>query len=115
MRSVSRSGADHHEAPVIAGEWKVDGTRSIKLEQASADYAQKDFTPEQSLDGQDKTGWAVGEELGRAHSAVFQTATPITTPGGETILTFSLVQKFGQQHLLGTVSPFGDHSERTDP
>ena len=45
-------------------------------------------------------GWAISPEAGKSQVAVFFTTVPVGIDGG-TILTFSLDQQFGGQHVLG--------------
>jgi hypothetical protein len=77
----------------------LDGTRQLTLTAASADYSQKDFPVSKASDGSSdaKSGWAVSDQFGRPHVAVFELAG-VTEPGK---LRVKLEQKFGDKQVLG--------------
>ena len=72
----------------------------VELPTSRADHFQKDFPIAKAADGDPKTGWAVGGELGQDHFAVFATKQPIgkTNP---TFFKFVLKQEHGTQHTIG--------------
>ena len=72
----------------------------VTFASAFADYSQPTLTPDKSFDEDQKLGWAVGNEFGKDHWAVFQPNSPIGYDGG-TKLTFTLLQDFGGQHTIG--------------
>jgi hypothetical protein len=76
------------------------GARALRLQAATADYAQGEFDAARAIDGLRATGWAVSPRLGLDHEAVFETAEDV---GGEdgTVLVVSLDQGYGGQHQLG--------------
>ncbi|MEA3211967.1 MAG: hypothetical protein QOE70_5024 [Chthoniobacter sp.] len=76
-----------------------DGSKAVALRRASADFSQDGFAVATALDGNARTGWAFVPELGRPHAAVFETAAPVDPAGS--VLTFTLLQRYGQSHTLG--------------
>lgn len=78
---------------------QVDGT-PLKLVRAAADHAQDQY-PVAGLVGDSPKPWAILPEVGKAHVAVFEPATPVGA-GGETNLTFTLeFQSQFANHQLG--------------
>lgn len=75
-------------------------TATVTFASAFADYSQPTLTPDKSFDQDMKLGWAVANEFGKDHWAVFQPSAPIGYDGG-TKLTFTLLQDFGGQHTIG--------------
>jgi len=74
--------------------------RKVKLQNASADFSQRNFQVEKALSSSDKEGWAIAGQMGKPHTAVFETAEDIGFKKG-TRLTFKLVCNYGGQHTLG--------------
>ena len=74
--------------------------RSVALQNVSADYAPKDWPAAGAIDGNPKTGWAIGPEIGRHHVAVFETKESLTFPKGAA-LVFQLEQQYGDQRTIG--------------
>lgn len=78
--------------------------RAVSLVKPSVDYCQRDapvFAIECALDGNPNSGWAVAGGIGRPHTAVFETATPLADGGGQR-LAFKL--EFNSQwgrHIIG--------------
>jgi mono/diheme cytochrome c family protein len=73
---------------------------AVKLQNPSADYSQNEYAIAGAIDDDPKTGWAVHPEVGKAHTAVFETAQDIGFDGG-TVLTVTLDQSYGFKHTLG--------------
>jgi hypothetical protein len=78
--------------------------KPVTLTRPTADFCQRDapvFTIECTLDGNPNSGWAVAGQTGRPHTAVYQTAVPLSEAGGVR-LTFKLEFKsqWGK-HVLG--------------
>jgi hypothetical protein len=65
-----------------------------------ATYNQPNFPIANALNNNQATGWAVGEQFGKPHTAYFEFKTPLTTEK-DTELTIQMVQKFGGQHTIG--------------
>ncbi|HXJ60176.1 MAG TPA: DUF1553 domain-containing protein [Verrucomicrobiae bacterium] len=77
----------------------LDGTRQIPLLKATADYSQAEFGVSKAIDGSSerKSGWAVGDQFGRAHTAIFELGE-LPGPG---LLIVRLEQSYGDRHVLG--------------
>ncbi len=95
----------------VLSEFKVEATpldapsrtNEVALRHATADFSQPDFPVTNAIDGDVKTGWAVDAGPGRLNQnrkAVFETKEDVGAASG-TLLTFTLQQKFGQEHTLG--------------
>jgi|TARA_B110000037_G_scaffold157909_1_gene178181 hypothetical protein len=74
----------------------------ISLQNASADFSQKNWSVTGAIDGNPKTGWAVSPQFGKPHWATFDLAQPIAAPKGAT-LVFRLEQNFGQGRVIGNL------------
>lgn len=74
----------------------------VKIRRGRADHEHPGKTVGAAFDGKDDTGWSVSPREGHSHQAVFEFDKPVVNPCG-TILTITLEQKFGTQHLLGRV------------
>jgi len=61
----------------------------VKLRAAQATYEQKDRPLAAAVAGDKKSGWSVGGETGKSHTAVFETEAEVGHEGG-TLLTFTL-------------------------
>jgi mono/diheme cytochrome c family protein len=72
----------------------------VPLANATADYSQDGYSVAGAIDDDPKTGWAIAGQLGRRHVAVFETKGGVGSPTGATF-TFTLDQRYGQQHTLG--------------
>jgi hypothetical protein len=79
------------------GEKKV---KPIALKNAQADFGQANYPVGNAIDNNPATGWAIAPEFGKAHTAYFPLATPLTLPAGST-LTVTMLQGFGTQHTIG--------------
>jgi hypothetical protein len=72
----------------------------VRLDAAVADHSQMtggEWPVTAAIDGDAKTGWAVGPEQNRSHAAEFRLATPIQGP---VLLTFTLGQQYGAMHTI---------------
>ena len=81
---------------------RIPAEKEIKLKNASADFAEKDYDADKAIDGNTdaKNGWSFGDKSGRMHAASFEIeGEPIGEP--ESLLIFTLVQKYGTNHTLG--------------
>lgn len=76
----------------------------VKLTKATASYSQARFGVELALRDKidNRTGWAIGQQFGRSHWAIFETAAPVGSAAGTTF-TFKLVQNFGTGRTIGRV------------
>src|SRR5262249_40587232 len=78
-----------------------DKATAVQLTRPQATISQDGFNISQAIDNNPSTGWAVGNGLGRSHTAVFEVANKFGFKEGTT-LTFSLDQQFtGKQHNIG--------------
>jgi hypothetical protein len=72
----------------------------VKLSNASADFSQDRYTVDTAIDGNAaKLGWAVAPQIGKPHTAMFETDGKVGFENG-THLRFVLEQNF-KQHSLG--------------
>ncbi|MEM7145104.1 MAG: PSD1 and planctomycete cytochrome C domain-containing protein [Verrucomicrobiota bacterium] len=74
--------------------------RSIPLHSATADFSQVKWEVEKAIDGDPKTGWAIGPQFGKPHWAVFETAEAVGSSEGATF-TFTLDQNYGRGRTIG--------------
>jgi hypothetical protein len=73
----------------------------VPLRNPRADFAQNQFPITGAIDGRDDTGWAILPEVGKPHSAIFETTKPLGTAAGTT-LTFALEHKsIYDRHNIG--------------
>ena len=73
----------------------------VALTAASADFAQKGFTPELTIDGKPNTGWAVGGQTGKNHTLALRPVMPLKLDPARSHLQIVIDQKHGMQHTLG--------------
>ena len=83
-------------APIALGKPAKD----VALAGGPADFSQKGFGPDMALGSNRKTGWAIAPKFHQSHWAIFRTKEPVGFNGG-TLLTFKLVQEFGQARTIG--------------
>ncbi len=81
---------------------KADPSKAqpVPLQNARADYSQGSYEVTGAIDGNIGSGWAVAEQFGRDHVAVFETREDAGLSGG-TRLVVTLDQQFGGQHTIG--------------
>ncbi|MCB9875114.1 MAG: PSD1 domain-containing protein [Planctomycetaceae bacterium] len=91
-----------HEFAVTAQSQsnRNEGSTSVKLQNASADFSQKGWDVAGAIDGDSKTGWAINPEFGKPHEAIFLSEKPIAIEGTAT-LTFTLDQHYGGGRTIG--------------
>jgi hypothetical protein len=79
----------------------ADGSpaRKVPLQNATADFSQKDWAVGGAIDGIPASGWAISPQQKRRHVAVFECAEPLQLATGDT-LVFALDQQFGNQHTI---------------
>jgi hypothetical protein len=85
-------------APISGGP-----NKPVQLVKATADYSQPDhpWLIEHTLDGDKRTGWAIGNTFGIPHTAVYETAAPLSETSGLR-LTFTLdFRTEHANHVLG--------------
>lgn len=73
----------------------------VGLHKAQATFSQQGFDVAMAIDGNAGTGWAIAPQMGKPHTAIFETKTPITFPNGS-VLSFAVLQNFsGKDHNVG--------------
>ncbi|HEY2147135.1 MAG TPA: DUF1549 and DUF1553 domain-containing protein, partial [Pirellulales bacterium] len=76
-------------------------TSPVTLQNAQADYNQPGWDVSGAIDSDLATGWALAEQSGKNHVAVFETKENVGAAGG-CLLFFTLDQQFGDgKHELG--------------
>ena len=76
-------------------------SKPVTLENAQADYSQPGWHVSGAIDGDLGTGWAIDNQEGHNHVALFECQKDIGFSGG-TLLTITLDQHFPDgKHLLG--------------
>ena len=79
---------------------EIGKDHAVALAHAEADVAQEEYPAAGAIDGNEKTGWAIGSKTGQDHSIVFVAKEPIrgdATPH----LQLVLVHNHGSKHTLG--------------
>ena len=88
----------------VADAAKPDKLKPVKLQNAQADFSQQNYDVATAIDGKapaQSNGWAISNELGKDHVAVFELAEPLTGAGSRQ-LTFTLNFQYQDgQHSLG--------------
>ena len=76
--------------------------KPVELSSIRADYEQPTFPPANAIDGRNDTGWAIANEFGKPHVALFEPRTPLAIPDGETTVRVRLeFQTIHVAHVLG--------------
>ncbi|HUG93558.1 MAG TPA: PSD1 and planctomycete cytochrome C domain-containing protein [Planctomycetaceae bacterium] len=92
----------------ILSEFKVEvadaarpaDLRPVELASASADYSQPNWPVAAAIDGNRRTGWAIGRQFGQGHHAVFVLKSP-AEGGSGSVLRFTLDQQYGSTRMIG--------------
>ena len=90
------------ELNVTVHEKGQEKGRKVALSSVTADYSQPKWEVEKSIDGNRKTGWAIGQQFGESHLAVYRLEKPLLVKEGA-ILRFSLDQNYGRGRTIGRV------------
>ncbi|MCS7167703.1 MAG: DUF1553 domain-containing protein [Gemmatales bacterium] len=72
----------------------------LALHRPQADYSQNGFPVQNALDNRDDTGWAIADQLGRAHQASFELRDTLTDVG-ELILVLEMKHPQIAEHTIG--------------
>jgi hypothetical protein len=72
----------------------------VKLTNARADFSQASWDVGGAIDENAKSGWAIAPQFHRPHWATFRALEPLANENG-TVLTFRLVQEFGNARTIG--------------
>jgi Protein of unknown function (DUF1553)/Protein of unknown function (DUF1549)/Bacterial Ig-like domain (group 2) len=92
---------EFHVTAAPIGEKDKTRFKSVVLHKATADFSQDGYAVEGAVDGNPESGWAVVDQTGRSHLAVFEAREPINFPKGAT-LSFRLEQRYsGREHNIG--------------
>jgi hypothetical protein len=67
----------------------------------AADYSQRDFPAESSIDGKLDTGWAIYPEAGKSHWAVFEFAEPLSPAAGSSLVVTVACKSSYAKHQPG--------------
>lgn len=93
----------------------VDGDKIVKLEleNAQADFSQKNFDVAGAIDGDPKTAWAINPEFGKPHWASFTLKQPLSPRAESVRLRITLDQHYGQGRVIGKprISFFAEKSD----
>lgn len=85
----------------IAKDESFQQVRTLHFHDSRADHEQgKKFLIRQAYDGDDSTGWAIGNQYGKDHWAEFRLSEKISD-GEPEFVRITLVQNHGNQHTLG--------------
>lgn len=77
----------------------------VKIDGATADFNQADWTVAMAIDGKPDTAWGIHPEIGKSHWGIFKLAE--SPPGAGPInLTIRLEQTHGRGHLIGRFAIF---------
>jgi len=80
-----------------------DAFTPVKFSSARADFSQPNYEIEKAIDGQPggpNNGWAIADQQGKDHTAIFVIETPVAHEGG-TVFRFVLQQPYDETHTLG--------------
>ena len=89
-------------------------TQELILHSPKADFEQKTFTADKTLDADDQTGWAVSGATGKKHTLTLQFADPVILQPHDT-LTLRLDQNYKQLgHTLGRFRVLAASEETED-
>ena len=88
------------DPPKTSADFALSSSRTLPLANASAGHSQGGFDVAGAIDGDAKTGWAIGGAIGQPHAAVFEIQKPPKT-GKQAELTLTLTHLHGDMHNLG--------------
>ena len=93
---------DAKRANFILSELAVqdEAGKPLKLHTPRADFSQNGWPVENAIDGDSKTGWAIGPKFKKPHWASFQTEQPVGSSEGATFV-LTLDQNFGSGRTIG--------------
>jgi uncharacterized protein DUF1549/uncharacterized protein DUF1553 len=79
--------------------------KSVALHKAAADFSQPNYPVANAIDGNAATGWAIADQQGKPHYAVFELKEPMSVPDGLTF-TFTLDQRYMESDKLHQLGKF---------
>ena len=88
----------------VLTEFKVetlaaDGPKPVKLTRAVADFSQSGHDVGTAIDGNNASGWAVLDQIGRGHEALFQTEKPFGAVGDEIQIQLQFQSQYAQHNI----------------
>jgi hypothetical protein len=91
------------ESPNPSAEFSISGVRGIKFTAAFADFAQSGFDAANVLDGPEpnKTGWAVGPQVGQPHTLTLVPSAPLEIATGSKLAVQIEQLSTHANHTLG--------------
>ena len=89
--------------PAPTAYLRVPKETKIKLQNASADFEEKELDVSEAIDNSEnpKSGWSIGDQVGDMHAASFEIADAKALGGSDSLLIFTLSQKYGTNHTIG--------------
>ncbi len=72
----------------------------VEFVTAEADFSQAKFSPSDVLNGNKKSGWAIGGQVAKRHQLTAFTNQPVSPPEAE-LLEVVIDQQYGGQHTIG--------------
>ncbi len=91
-----------NELSAFAGPTEELGEEhQLSFTSAKADHSQDKFPVANAIDGEAKTGWAVGKQYGQDHWAEFALADRLAVEGDPLWIKLQLEQNHGTQHTIG--------------
>ncbi len=102
------------EAPKVSKSLQFQETQALAFQEAFADYSQSGFAASAVVDGDNKTGWAVGGQIGTEHLLAVLPKQPVTIDRAGKLRLELAHGSPHSQHLLGSfeVSVTSDASAR---
>ena len=86
---------------VSNGKTPAEQNQKVNFKSASADFSQSDFPISNAIDSNPDSGWAIHPEVGKAHTAVFETESPVACAEGAVLsIALDFNSKF-EKHALG--------------
>ncbi|MDA7879901.1 PSD1 and planctomycete cytochrome C domain-containing protein [Mariniblastus sp.] len=92
----------------ILSEFVVSVSSSVKakfepiaLKGAFADFSQKNWEVGKAIDGDQKTGWAIGQQFFKDHWAAFRLEVPLELSNAKNRIRFLLDQNYGRGRTIG--------------
>ncbi len=88
----------------VLTEFKVemiaaDGPKPVKLVKAVADHSQNGHDIGTSIDGNNESGWAVLQQIGQPHEALFQFEKPLGVAGDEVQIQLQFQSQYAQHNI----------------
>ena len=88
----------------VLTEFKVetiaaDGPKPVKLIKAVADHSQNGHDIGTAIDGNNESGWAVLQQIGQPHEALFQFEKPLGVAGDEIQIQLQFQSQYAQHNI----------------